>query len=91
MDLARPAPGEIRHGQTQSTTFPPDWRGRFEDAYRIELQGWVNSMRGGPPVGASAWDGYAATAIAEAGVQSLRSGERVEVKLAPKPDFYASA
>ena len=72
-------------------TFPPDWRGRFEDAYRIELQGWVNSMRGGPPVGASAWDGYAATAIAEAGVQSLRRGERVEVKLAPKPDFYASA
>ena len=88
IDLARPAPGEIRRGLNQSKTFPPDWRGRFEDAYRIELQGWVNSLRGGPPVGASAWDGYAATAIAEAGVESLRRGERVEVKLAPKPEFY---
>ena len=88
IDLARPTLGEVRSGLTQSTTFPPDWRGRFEDAYRIELQGWANWVRGGPPVGASAWDGYAATAIAEAGVQSLRRGERVEVKLAPKPDFY---
>lgn len=89
MDLARPGPGKIRRGLSQSSAFPPDWRGRFEDAYRIELQGWVNSLRGGPPVGASAWDGYAATAIAEAGVQSLRRGECVKVKLAPKPDFYA--
>ena len=39
MDLARPAPGEIRHGLTQSTTFPPDWRGRFEDAYRHRVAG----------------------------------------------------
>ena len=89
IDLARPWPGEMRRGLAQSSAFPPDWRGRFEDAYRIELQGWVNSIRGGPPVGASAWDGYAATAIAEAGVQSLRRGERVEVKLAAKPAFYA--
>jgi myo-inositol 2-dehydrogenase / D-chiro-inositol 1-dehydrogenase len=88
IDLARPWSGETRRALAQSSTFPPDWRGRFEDAYRIELQGWVNSLRGGPPVGASAWDGYAATAIAEAGVQSLRRGERVEVKLAPKLEFY---
>jgi myo-inositol 2-dehydrogenase / D-chiro-inositol 1-dehydrogenase len=88
VDLARPVLGEIRRGLNRSTALPPDWRGRFEDAYRIELQGWVNALRGGPPVGASAWDGYAATAIAEAGVESLRSGGRVEVKLAPKPDFY---
>ncbi|MGH8734366.1 MAG: Gfo/Idh/MocA family oxidoreductase, partial [Burkholderiales bacterium] len=71
--------------------FPPDWRGRFEDAYRIELQAWVNFVRGGPMTGADAWDGYAATAIAEAGVVSLRRGERVEVKLAPKPDFYVGS
>jgi myo-inositol 2-dehydrogenase/D-chiro-inositol 1-dehydrogenase len=88
IDLARPWPGEVRRGLAQSTMFPPDWRGRFEDAYRIELQGWVDSIRGGPPVGASAFDGYAATAIAEAGVHSLRRGERVEVKLAPRPAFY---
>lgn len=89
IELARPEPAKIRHNLSEARSFPPDWRGRFEDAYRIELQAWIDSIRGGPPAGANAWDGYAATAIADAGVESLRRGERVEVKLAPRPDFYA--
>jgi myo-inositol 2-dehydrogenase/D-chiro-inositol 1-dehydrogenase len=91
LELARPEPAKVRRNLGEARSFPPDWRGRFEDAYRIELQAWANSIQGGSLAGASAWDGYAATAIAEAGVESLRRGERVEVKLAQKPAFYVNA
>jgi myo-inositol 2-dehydrogenase/D-chiro-inositol 1-dehydrogenase len=30
------------------------------------------------------WDGYAAAAVAEAGVQALRTGRRTEVRLAER-------
>lgn len=89
IELERPEPVSIRRSQNEARAFPPDWRGRFEDAYRIELQAWVDFVRGGRMTGADAWAGYAATAIAEAGVESLKRNERVEVKLAAKPDFYA--
>lgn len=88
MELSRPRGGEVRSALQQGNAFPPDWRGRFEDAYRHELQGWVDAIRNGGSTGASAWDGYAAEAVAEAGVEALRSGERATVKLQPKPDFY---
>jgi myo-inositol catabolism protein IolH len=35
--------------------------------------------------GADAWDGYAAAAICEAGVEAVRTGGRVEVKLGARP------
>lgn len=35
----------------------------------------------GEVVGANAWDGYAATAVCEAGMASLASGESVSVAL----------
>jgi len=43
--------------------------------------------RGGS-VGASAWDGYAASAVAEAGLLSLAEGRRVEIRLADQPALY---
>jgi len=89
MDLKRPAPSEIRHAGQQARAFPPDWRGRFEDAYRLQLNAWVANLGRKDAPGASAWDGYVASAVSAAGVRSLASGEREEVLLAPKPDFYA--
>jgi myo-inositol 2-dehydrogenase/D-chiro-inositol 1-dehydrogenase len=88
LELARPRPVEVRKDLAQSLAYPPDWRGRFEDAYRLVLQGFVHAIRCGGHAGASAGDGYAATAIAEAGVEALRRGERVEVRLREKPGFY---
>ena len=38
--------------------------------------------------GASAWDGYAASAVAEAGLASLAEGRRVDIKLAERPALY---
>jgi myo-inositol 2-dehydrogenase/D-chiro-inositol 1-dehydrogenase len=89
-ELARlPAAGAVRLGGAGALPFPPDWRGRFEDAYRLELQAWVDSLGRHDAPGATAWDGYVASAVAEAGVASLRSGRRETVSLAERPAFYA--
>lgn len=66
-----------------------DYLVRFADAYDREVQAWVDATRAGRVTGPSAWDGYAASAVAEAGVRALVSGGRVTVELAPRPDLYA--
>jgi myo-inositol 2-dehydrogenase / D-chiro-inositol 1-dehydrogenase len=63
----------------------PGFRERFGTAYDIEIQRWVDAVRSGVNVdGPTAWDGYAAAAVCEAGVRSLETGERVDVDLAEK-------
>ena len=62
---------------------------RFADAYRLELQDWVDAVAAGGPTGPSAWDGYAASAVADACVSSLANGGPVEVRLAERLALYA--
>jgi myo-inositol 2-dehydrogenase/D-chiro-inositol 1-dehydrogenase len=58
----------------------PGFRERFGQAYDTEFQRWVDAVHAGTNVdGPTAWDGYAAAAVCEAGVQSLGSGQPVEV------------
>jgi myo-inositol 2-dehydrogenase / D-chiro-inositol 1-dehydrogenase len=59
----------------------PSFVERFGGAYDIELQRWVDAAKAGTIDGASAWDGYAAVAVCEAGVLSLRSGVKFHVHL----------
>ncbi|GGN47941.1 inositol 2-dehydrogenase [Streptomyces albiflavescens] len=66
-----------------------DYLVRFADAYDREVQAWVDATRAGRVTGPSVWDGYAASAVAEAGVRALENGGRVTVELAPRPDLYA--
>lgn len=71
---------------------PADYRTRFVTAYDREVQAWVDGIRSGTgPVGASAWDGYAATAVSTAGMASLASGSPVAVPLADRPGLYSAA
>jgi myo-inositol 2-dehydrogenase/D-chiro-inositol 1-dehydrogenase len=67
----------------------PTFVERFADAYRLELQDWVDSVAAGGPTGASAWDGYAASAVADACLASLAEGCAVEVSLAERHALYA--
>jgi len=67
----------------------PTFVERFADAYRLELQDWVDSLAAGGPTGASAWDGYAASAVADACLASLADGCAVEVRLAERHALYA--
>ena len=62
----------------------PDFRARFATAYRRELDCWVRGADGAP----SAWDGYAANAVADACLASLANGGRAEVELAQRPALY---
>lgn len=67
----------------------PGFRERFGTAYDIEVQRWVDAVRTGAATGdytdgPTAWDGYAAAAVCEAGVRALHSGERVAVSLAER-------
>jgi myo-inositol 2-dehydrogenase / D-chiro-inositol 1-dehydrogenase len=66
----------------------PDFRARFATAYRRELEAWVATVAGGPDHGPSAWDGYAANAVADACLESLASGARAAVQLVERPLLY---
>ena len=83
-------PGRGPHGRAGwPTPVPADWRERFVRAYDVEFQEWIDAVAGGgAPLGPSAWDGYAAAVVSDAGVAALRTGERVEVALADEPDLY---
>jgi myo-inositol 2-dehydrogenase/D-chiro-inositol 1-dehydrogenase len=64
---------------------PMGFQERFSSAYVQELQSWVASIASGSAAGAGAWDGYAATVVCEAAVDSLRTGEPTEVLLERRP------
>ena len=69
---------------TWGGTVPGDYRERFALAYDLEVQSWVDASRRGEVVGPTAWDGYAATAVCTAGMESLHTGEPVRVDLADR-------
>jgi myo-inositol 2-dehydrogenase/D-chiro-inositol 1-dehydrogenase len=69
----------------------PGFVERFGQAYDTELQRWVTAAKQGTIDGPGAWDGYAAVAVCEAGVQALRTGEKVPVVLQPRPGHAASS
>lgn len=90
VSLDAPPATLLRQDGSAGRRLPGDWRPRFAEAYRRELQDWVDGLRlGGGPRGASAWDGYAATVVAQAGVAALESGARQPVELDPKPARYS--
>jgi myo-inositol 2-dehydrogenase/D-chiro-inositol 1-dehydrogenase len=68
----------------RSADYPADWRPRFADAYRLQLQAWVDAVAAGraAPL-ATATDGLAATAVADAVIASMQDGGRaVQVEVA---------
>ncbi len=78
--VRRSAPG------TWGGQITPGFRERFGQAYDTEVQRWVDAVKRGSTTGnytdgPTAWDGYAAAAVCEAGVQSLHSGLPVEVEM----------
>jgi myo-inositol 2-dehydrogenase / D-chiro-inositol 1-dehydrogenase len=71
-------------GAVRSSSITPSFKERFGRAYDIELQRWVDAARRGEIDGPGVWDGYAAAAVGEAGVEALRSGGRAEVRMAER-------
>ncbi|MDY7083739.1 MAG: Gfo/Idh/MocA family oxidoreductase [Actinomycetota bacterium] len=84
------SPVRVRLGGKASDPVPADWHERFQAAYDVELREWIDALRSsGRASGPSAWDGYAAAVVSDAGVTALRTGERVPVVLAERPELYA--
>jgi myo-inositol 2-dehydrogenase/D-chiro-inositol 1-dehydrogenase len=78
----------VTTGGGASEEVAQDYLVRFADAYDREVQAWVDATRQGRVTGPSVWDGYAASAVAEAGVRALESGARETVALAARPALY---
>jgi myo-inositol 2-dehydrogenase / D-chiro-inositol 1-dehydrogenase len=78
ISLTEPARVRLDAGQRHGIGYAADWRPRFADAYRVELQAWVDSVLAGKPTPlATGRDGVAASAVAEAVIASMHDGGRV--------------
>lgn len=90
--LADPAPVVVRRQGSVAGAVPPGWRERFLRAYDIELQAWLDDVTAGAqPSGPSAWDGFAAQVVCDAGLVALDAGGvRVPVVLPDRPALYAT-
>lgn len=63
---------------------------RFHDAFNTEIQSWINAVSRDEHTGSDAWDGYAATCIVDAALESqARGGETRKVVMIDKPELYA--
>ncbi|GAA4550874.1 Gfo/Idh/MocA family oxidoreductase [Pseudonocardia xishanensis] len=78
--LTDPARVVVDHARTHATGYAADWRPRYADAYREELQAWVGALAAGLPNPlATARDGLRAAAVAEAVIASMKDGRPAAV------------
>lgn len=85
--LPDPAAVGVRVDGAHRTEVLRDWTRRFADAFDAEFRAWIADVAAGnEPTGPSAWDGYAATVVTGAAVESLGSdGRVVATGLTPRP------
>jgi myo-inositol 2-dehydrogenase/D-chiro-inositol 1-dehydrogenase len=86
--LAPPSLTRRNKDRTGGVAYPDNWIPRFADAYRRQLTDWIGAVTTGIPVGASAWDGYIASAIAEQIAAGLAVSGETTLKCAPRPPLY---
>jgi myo-inositol 2-dehydrogenase/D-chiro-inositol 1-dehydrogenase len=68
--------------------YPDNWIPRFSEAYRRQMTDWIGAIATGTSVGASAWDGYVASAIAEQIAAGLSASGPTTLNYASRPSFY---
>ncbi|MGH1489441.1 MAG: Gfo/Idh/MocA family oxidoreductase [Acidimicrobiales bacterium] len=85
--LPHPRSVERRAG-AESLPVGMDWFARFEDAYRLEIEDWVASIRDDLFRGPTVWDGYAAQVVADAAQRSIERNAEVAVELPEAPELY---
>lgn len=75
VSIAEPHPVQTHAELASRNGLPADFRPRFAEAYRLELQEWVSALNDGrAPTLATVEDGARATRVAAAAVASMRSG-----------------
>ena len=88
VELSESAGAVIKRDGRFSGPVPLDWRVRFAAAFDAEFQAWIDAVAAGVATGPSSWDGYAATVGTDAGLEALRTDQRVPVVLRDRPDLY---
>ncbi|MEM7129013.1 MAG: Gfo/Idh/MocA family oxidoreductase [Chloroflexota bacterium] len=78
----------VSHGGNRSQQIDEDWLQRFDAAYLQEGRAWVQSILDGTPTGPTAWDGYVSMLVADACVESAKSGVAVKVDVPKMPALY---
>lgn len=72
--LPEPAVLAVQEEGQRRSRIPADWRPRFADAYRLQLQAWISSLELGEPATlATGEDGLRASQVAQAMIRSLHS------------------
>ncbi|MCY6959012.1 Gfo/Idh/MocA family oxidoreductase [Clostridium brassicae] len=88
--LPDPANVLMRSKGTNSYKIFPDWSDRFIEAYDIEFQEWINSVKKGIVKGPTSWDGYVACITADACTEAREKGTIVSINIPERPTFYNS-
>ena len=78
----------LRQGGRVSQGITPDWPQRFAQAYKDEVQIWVDAIRQSEPTGPSTWDGYMSLVVADACIRSVESGSPAAPVGIKRPDNY---
>jgi myo-inositol 2-dehydrogenase/D-chiro-inositol 1-dehydrogenase len=86
--LAPPSLTLRNKDRTGGVSYPDNWVPRFADAYRRQLTEWIGALKTGAPVGANAWDGYIASAVAEQIAAGLAAGDVATLQYPPRPSTY---
>ncbi len=79
----------VRTGFTAVNKITRDHNDRFRGAFVAEVQEWISAVGRGEHTGATAWDGYAAACVCDAGVKALTEHGAVAVQQIERPAFYA--
>lgn len=88
IEMSAPTVTQTNYAGQHGHAWPENWVPRFRDAYRIQMNAWVRSIAEQRPAGASAWDGYIATVIAEQVVTAMQTGEALRLTLGARPALY---
>lgn len=89
VEMAAPTRILTNLSAAQSFGFPSNWVPRFTEAYRLQMQAWVDAARAGQTTGASAWDGFVTTSTAEQIVAGMGNTDRISLTYPPRPALYA--
>lgn len=89
IELAESNPVIVKAGDGFAGSVPVAWRERFIEAYDDEVAEWINAASAGGATGPSASDGYAITAVADAGLKAAETGETATVDVVERPGLYA--
>jgi myo-inositol 2-dehydrogenase/D-chiro-inositol 1-dehydrogenase len=88
INLPAPSSPITRKNSQMAVAIERDWLLRFDHAYDLEIQEWVDKALKGTAGGSSAWDGFTAAVTADALLASQKSGKPEKVISGEAPDLY---